>query len=350
MIKKKIINEIQKKNKGISLEMFINVCLFDKQGYYKSCDIIGKRGDFITAPEISQLFGEILGLYIFCVWKEKYNREFNLIELGPGNGTLLIDALRITKSLSNFHNYLNIYLIEENDFLINKQKQNLLVNKFNNLNLNWHDNILNIDKKPSIIIANEFFDCLPIRQFEKKKEKWLEKIINYNYEEDSFFYQYLPVNENKILKKLSKYKKNYFVELSEQRENYFEKICEYITKSSGTFIIVDYGYDKLPEHFTLQSIFNHKPSNLFDNLGNQDITSLVDFKIFIDIAKKYKINIDTYCNQKEFLLANGLHERKKKIVKKCTPEQIKIIEAGYDRLIDEKQMGSIFKFLVLSST
>ena len=168
MIKNKIIDEIQKRNCGISLEKFIDICLFDNEGYYEISNPLGKSGDFITSPEISQLFGEILGLYIYSLWHDKYKEKFNLIELGPGNGTLLIDILRITKTLVNFHNFLNIHLIEKNKYLINKQKQNLLLNRFENINLKWHDDFINIDERPSIIFANEFLDCLPIRQFIKK--------------------------------------------------------------------------------------------------------------------------------------------------------------------------------------
>ena len=171
MIKNKIIDEIQKRNCGISLEKFIDICLFDNEGYYEISNPLGKSGDFITSPEISQLFGEILGLYIHSLWHNKYKEKFNLIELGPGNGTLLIDILRITKPLVNFHNFLNIHLIEKNKYLINKQKQNLRLSKFDNINIRWHNDFINIDQRPSIIYANEFFDCLPIRQFINKSVK-----------------------------------------------------------------------------------------------------------------------------------------------------------------------------------
>ena len=103
------------------------------------------------------------------------------------------------------------------------------------------------------------------------------------------------------------------------------------------------------EHSTLQSVFNHRPSNLLDNVGRQDITSLVDFKKFIKIAKSFNLHINTYCTQKDFLLSNGMLERKNKVIQKCTAEQRRTVEVGYKRLIDKKQMGSIYKFLVISS-
>ena len=350
MIRNKIISEIEKNKRGISLESFIDICLFKNDGYYKKANPLGKSGDFITAPEISQLFGEILGLFIFNYWHKKFKSKINLIELGPGNGTLMIDILRITEHLPNFYDCLNIHLIEKNFDLVEKQKKKLRLKNFINLNIKWDNNIKNLDKKPSIFIANEFFDCLPIRQFCNKDNKWNEKIINFNQKEKNFFYQNRPVNENKLLRKLSEYKNNIIVELSEQRENYFKRMCKHIAKSSGAIIVIDYGYYDSPGYSTLQSVFNHRPSNLLDNLGKQDITSLVDFRKLIEIAKNFKLQIDINCTQKEFLLLNGILERKNKIIQKCTSQQKKILEVGYKRLIDNKQMGLIYKFLVLSKT
>ena len=349
MIKNKIIDEIQKRKCGISLEKFIDICLFDNEGYYETSNPLGRSGDFITSPEISQLFGEILGLYIYSLWNNKYKEKFNLIELGPGNGTLLIDILRITKPLVNFHNFFNIHLIEKNKYLINKQKQNLRLRKFDNINIKWHNDFINIDQKPSIIYANEFFDCLPIRQFIKKNNSWYEKNVNFNKKTKFFFYQHSLVKNEKILNKLAKHKKNNIVELSEHRENFFRKICDFVFKYSGTIIVIDYGYSELLKKFTLQSVFNHRPSNLLDNLGKQDITSLVDFNTLIDIAKNYNLNVDIFCNQKEFLLTNGILERKNKIIKNCTIEQKKNFADECNRLVNEKHMGSFFKFLILSS-
>ena len=256
--------------------------------------------------------------------------------------------MRITRHLLDFHKNLNIHLIEKNNALITKQKQNLFKYNFDKLKIRWHHDFINITQKPSIIVANEFLDCLPIRQFQKKNNIWFEKMINFDLEEKRFFYQMLKLNQKTILKKLIKYKDNDIVELSEQRENYFNYLCQYLSQSSGTIIIIDYGYYNFPGYFTLQTIYNNKPSNLLDNIGTQDITSLVNFKKLIDIAKKHKLNVDLFCKQSFFLLKNGILERKNKIIKKCNTDQKKIIENGFRRLVDEEHMGSIFKFLIVS--
>ena len=125
MIKNELIKQIKKDNKGISLEKFIDISLFNKNGYYIQSNPIGKSGDFITAPEISQLFGEIIGLYIYDIWKKKFNNKINLIEIGPGKGTLILDILRITEKFSNFHKCINLKLIEINEQLIDLKKKKI---------------------------------------------------------------------------------------------------------------------------------------------------------------------------------------------------------------------------------
>ena len=178
MIEKKIFDLIQNNKKPISLEKFIDICLFSKEGYYLNANPLGKKGDFTTSSEVSQLFGEIIGLFILNYWQKNINEKFNFIELGPGKGTLLIDILRITKSFTNFHNKMDIHLIEKNNHLRIIQKNNFSFNNFNKINIRWHENFIINNKKPLIIIANEFFDCFPIRQFKKINEKWNELKVN----------------------------------------------------------------------------------------------------------------------------------------------------------------------------
>ena len=348
MIRQKIIEKIKKNKKSITLDKYINICLYNRDGYYKAKKPIGRVGDFVTSPEISQLFGDIIGAYIYYNWKKKYNSKFNLIELGPGNGTLMIDILNITKNFLSFKNSIDISLIETNKYLIKKQQQN--INKsLGQYKINWHENLSKINTKPAFIIANEFFDCFSVKHFIKNKNKWFEKAVNYNPDEDNFFYENLTINNRNLLKKLNKIKSNKIYEYSKKREIYFDKICRFIKKSKGFIIIFDYGYFDSPKNFTLQSIYNHKQANPLDNPGKQDISTLVDFKNLIDIAKKHDLKIDNYSTQKEFLVMNGIIERKKTILKKCKHNQKRNIESGFKRLVNEDQMGSLYKCLIVSS-
>ena len=350
MIKNELIKQIKKDNKGISLEKFIDISLFNKNGYYIQSNPIGKSGDFITAPEISQLFGEIIGLYIYDIWKKKFNNKINLIEIGPGKGTLILDILRITKKFSYFHKCINLNLIEINKQLIDLQKKNLSNSIFKNKKISWHKNIEKIDDSPSIIIANEFFDCLPISQFVKNEKKWEEKRIGFNQEKKLFFFKNYKI-DNKRSNKIDKILNNNnhkILEVSKKREDYFDKLCKYIKRNKGVLIIFDYGYEKQLNYSTLQCVKNNKKVHLFDDPGNQDITSLVDFNSFTELTKKNNLNINFFSYQKDFLISNGIIERKNIILEKCDANQKYIIETGLKRLIDDDKMGKLFKCLIIS--
>jgi len=355
IVKRKIINEINTCN-GISWEKFIDICLFSQDGYYKKTQSIGKKGDFTTSPEISQLFGEILGIYIYNFWQKKINTNFNLIELGPGKGILISDILRITKSLNYFHSFMQINLIEINKKFIELQKKNIQKINFNLKKVIWHENFSSISDKPSIIFANEFFDCLPIRQFVRINNDWNEKKINFNNNEKRLFIYNSIVSDDSLIIKLNNHATKYncgnnqIIEISTKREVYFDKICKFIKKNSGILIIFDYGYDSSIHHSTLQSINNHRYTHILDRPGQQDITSFVNFANFKEICIKNKLNYIKFFSQKNFLIQNGIVERKNKIITNSTNEQRMDIEQGFQRLISDNQMGSLFKCLVVSDS
>lgn len=350
MFEKKIIDKIDKINRPITIEQYIELCLYSKNGYYNNSKIFGKQGDYITAPEISQLFGEILSLFLLSFWKNKIKKPVNLVELGPGRGTLLIDILNITKSFSEFTTSITINLIEKNVELIKEQKINLSKFNFDFHKINWFDSFNLSINKPAIIYANEFFDCLPIRQFYKKKNFWYEKNIIFDRKDHCLKFTDTKTINIKTLKKINNYKPKEILEISESREDYFIKICKHISIVYGMIIIIDYGYLDRPNHFTLQSIYNNKKSNVLDNPGLQDITSLVDFNQLITIGKSYNLKVDIFSTQREFFLSHGIKERAKKIMINSTKQQKNIIRNGLKRLIDKNNMGSLFKVLVISKS
>ena len=355
LIKKKLINYINQNPEGIALDQFIEICLFKKNGYYKNKQPIGKSADFTTSPEISQLFGEVLGLYIYNFWYKHLQCKFNLIELGPGKGTLLNDIFRINKNFKSFLDSINLNLIEINKELIKIQKKNFSGLTINFNKIRWSEKFNSIEHLPSIIFANEFFDCLAIKQFIKINEKWYEKKVNFNKKENRFFIHNTILKNNSLSKKLDKianqhkYGENEIIEISNSREKYFKKICNFIKTNSGVVIVIDYGYLQPVNYSTLQSVKLHHATNILDNPGNQDITSFVNFHNLLDIAKKN--NLYTYgpVTQQEFLKNNGIEERKNKILFKASEKQKKMIEKEYERLITHDQMGTNFKFLVVST-
>ena len=348
MHNKKILEKIIEKKKSLNIEEYINLCLYDKEGYYIQNKPIGRRGDFITAPEISQLFGELIGLFIYSFWNENINKKFNFIELGPGKGTLLIDIINITKLFKNFQELTNIKLIEKNIELIKIQKHNIKKNGLSFINIKWLNDFNIKNKLPTIILANEFFDCLPIRQFHKKNNQIFEKKIIYDEISKNIKHVEKLILNKKLLLKINKYPFDNILEISKERDKYFDKICKHIKIHGGMMILIDYGYYERPNHLTLQSLYNNKKSNILDNIGKQDITSLVDFKRMIDLTKKNKLNIDLFCSQRDFLINHGIYKRADKINKNSSAQQKKDLLDGLLRLTDDKSMGSIFKVLVIS--
>jgi len=341
-IEELITLKINKKGR-IDVGKFIQLCQFENNGYYIKNNPIGSKNDFITAPEISQMFGEILAVFLINYWEEKVKTDFNLVELGPGKGTLIKDLLRTATKNQNFLNASNLTLIEKNNYLINLQK-----NTINFERVNWSKEF-NIQKKnrPSIIYSNEFFDCFPVRQF-YKKEQWYERFIKYNTSEKIFNFISEKVDNNKLLGVLEKFDHVKVAEISESRMKYFDSICKIIKKNTGVFVTIDYGYKDPPNYLTLQTIYNHKKTHLFENLGNQDITAHVNFDELINIANKNNLKIDIFCTQRDFLIAYGIKERKDKLQKNKNKVIIKNLNLEYERLINKSQMGEIFKFLVVS--
>ena len=201
---------------------------------------------------------------------------------------------------------------------------------------------------PNIVFANEFFDCFPVRQFFKKNQTWYEKMIEIKYNESLIKFKDIIINDKKTLKQLNQYKNSEVLEISNSRDKYFDKICKHISKLGGMIIVIDYGYRNRPGYFTLQSVYNNKRSNVLDNIGKQDITSLVDFNKLIDLGKKNNLKIEHFSSQREFLLNNGIKERENKILKVANNKQRIMVQKGVKRIIDKKDMGNLFKVLVLS--
>ena len=341
-IKEKLINKI-KKNGSVNVGKFIEICQFGEEGYYLIANPLGRSNDFITSPEISQMFGEIFGIFLINYWEKKIRTNFNLVELGPGKGTLLNDILRTSSVNKKFLNSINLTLIEKNKSLIDIQKN---IVDFKNISWSKEFNVSN-KNIPSIIYSNEFFDCFPVRQFHKKEE-WFEKYVDYDEVEKNFTFVSQKVQDNIILKYLEKFESVKVAEIANSRDEYFKSVCKFIKQYKGVFVTVDYGYKNPPDHFTLQTIYNHKKTHLFENIGNQDITAHVDFDSLIFIANEYNLKIDTYCSQKDFLISCGIEKRLKKLQKNKNEEDFKKLNLAYDRLVSKSQMGEIFKVLVIS--
>ena len=171
----------------------------------------------------------------------------------------------------------------------------------------------------------------------------------FNEKESKYYSINKRVISKKILDYLNKYKRQKIYEVSYSRNKYFEQICKYLKKNRGICILIDYGYNKKLESFTLQAIYNHKKTSIFENIGQQDISSHVNFNELIEIAKQHKLQINEFITQRDFLLKYGILERKKKLLTKNSNLNKNLLDEEVDRLINVDRMGNLFKCLVVSS-
>ena len=332
------------KTTNLPLDKFINRSLYDKNsGYYIKKNPIGKKGDFITAPKISRLFSEIMAIWTITFWKSIGSpKKFNLIELGAGDGEMMKIFIETLKNFPEFFNSCNFKIHEKSDKLISIQKKNINYSK-----ISWIKNIKKLNSTPSIFLANEFFDAIPVKQFFKKGGKWFERYVDLK----EIKFTEKKINIEKIEKKLNFNisKKQNIIEYSPESFTYLKSICEIIKKRNGGILIIDYGYLSPKMHETLQAVKNHEYSNILKNIGKSDITYNINFDLFKKFISKFNSVQSIITNQKKFLTNMGIMERAE-IVSKNQPFSKKADTFfRIKRLLDEKQMGNLFKVMLIKN-
>ena len=340
---KKIIN-ILKKKKSLPLDQFINIALYDKKfGYYIKKNPFGKNGDFITSPMISNLFAEMIAVWCISFWEHlKKPKKIFIIELGPGDGSLCKDLLKIFKKFNNFYNCLKINLLEKNGNLKKIQK-----NKIKNKKVKWIDSLDQINYGPIIFLGNEFFDALPITQLYKKDNVIFEKHVVLCKNKKKLNFEYKKTN-----KKIIKYKKflnssspNNALEYPITAIKYLDLISEKIKKFNGSLLLIDYGYILNKKKTTLASIAKHKHKEIFFSPGKADISSHINFTLFANILKKNNLDVNKIVTQNEFLQKMGIIERANILSKQMSFKSKANMYFRLKKLLDTDEMGDLFKVL-----
>ncbi len=331
-----------KNNSKIPLDKFINKILYDRRkGYYMNKNPIGSKGDYITAPNISIIFSEMIAIWIISFW-EKIGcpKNINVIELGAGNGEMMLQILKTIERFYQFRSSSNFIIYEKSPYLKKLQK-----NKIKFKNVKWINNLKKISNFPSIFIANEFFDALPIKQFFNRNNIWYEKYIINKKNSLEFFDVKIKKEliEKLIKQKISKNEK--FIEFSPLASEKLTRITKIIKKNNGGLLIFDYGYNSKKMFDTLQSIKKHKKNNLLKNIYKADVTHLINFSFFTETIRNLKISSVNLTTQREFLLKMGILERAEIISKNMPFSKKSDIYFRIRRLIDKKQMGILFKVL-----
>ena len=339
---KKIINILKKKN-SIPLDQFINISLYDKKfGYYMKKNPFGKKGDFITSPLISNLFGEMLAVWCISFWEHLGKpKKILLVELGPGDGSLCKDLIKTFKQFKNFYNSLEINLLEISSKLKKKQKK-----KINNNKVKWIDNINEVNWGPVIFIGNEFFDALPIKQIYIKKKLFFEKHVALSNNKKMKFV-FKKANKN-LIKKIQYFNlitSNNIIEYPAEALKFLTIIAKKINKFGGGLLAIDYGNTTKENLSTLQAVKKHRYEDIFFKPGSSDITSHINFKFFHKILKKNNLNVKKTITQNEFLRKIGILERANMLSKKMTFKEKANMFYRLKRLLDYKEMGFLFKVL-----
>tara|TARA_Y200000002_G_scaffold373474_1_gene372651 strand:+ start:320 stop:1366 length:1047 start_codon:yes stop_codon:yes gene_type:complete len=336
---------ILKKDRKIPLDKFINYCLYDKNnGYYMNNNPFGITGDFTTAPNISRLFSEMIAIWTISFWESLGSpKKFNLIELGAGNGEMMKVMIESFKKFPSFINSSNIFIYEKSPKLIKEQKKKIKYKK-----IKWIKNLKKLEKYPSIFLSNEFFDAIPIKQFFKNKNSWFQRFVHLSSNKKAKFVN-KRVNIKEIEKKIN-FKisdKQNFIEYSPIGLKYLKDIFSFIKRNNGGLLIIDYGYFNEKMQDTLQAIYNQKYSKVLENIGNSDITYNVNFNFIEKIAKNIKELHINFTSQKKFLTNLGINQRAEIISKNKTFSEKSDIFYRLKRLVDKKQMGDLFKVMLI---
>jgi NADH dehydrogenase [ubiquinone] 1 alpha subcomplex assembly factor 7 len=329
-------------------------------GYYRRALPVGAAGDFTTAPEVSQMFGELLGAWLAERWQAMDGPDLvRLIELGPGRGTLLADALRATRAVTGFHAALKLHLVEVNEPLRALQRAALAA-----FDPSWHASLAEVPAGPTLLVANEFFDALPIRQFEKAAWGWAERMVALAPTGDpnadpggdaagaslaftvtpgpSPFAHLLP---DAI--RLSDAAPGTVAEVSPSAAALARELGARLVSQGGWALIVDYGRDLPAAGATLQAVRGHRGTDPLERPGETDLSAWVDFASLAAAAHAAGARAFGPVSQRDFLQRLGIGERATALKRHASAAEAAAIDAALARLIGPDQMGSLFRVLAV---
>jgi NADH dehydrogenase [ubiquinone] 1 alpha subcomplex assembly factor 7 len=312
-----------------------------EHGYYMTRDPLGARGDFITAPEVSQMFGELAGLWIADTWlKQGRPSPVVLCELGPGRGTLMADALRALRSVPGFLDAARLHLVETSPALRAAQKTQLP-------QATWHDRFDDVPEGPLFLIANEFFDALPIAQFVKTERGWCERHVALSDDGLRLVPALAPVPTSATVlpPAVREAAAGSIAEISPASVAIAEAIGERIARRGGAALVIDYGHARSAPGDTLQAMRAHRYADPFDAPGEADITAHVDFEALALGVARGGARACGPVEQGAFLKALGIEARAAALKARADARQAQDIDSAVQRLTAPDQMGSLFKVL-----
>jgi NADH dehydrogenase [ubiquinone] 1 alpha subcomplex assembly factor 7 len=333
----------------ISVERYMALALsHPRHGYYRSRDPFGLEGDFVTAPEISQMFGELIGLWAVDCWARMGEPEkLALIELGPGRGTLMADALRAARLAPAFLAASRIHLVETSEILREKQRQKLERANTTSVPITWHERFSEIPEGPFILIANEFFDALPIRQYQRDARGWRERLIGL----DNTGRLAFGLSGEVVSEIRRAAPQGAVLEIGSAGLALSREIAARLADQGGAALFIDYGHTQPGFGDTLQAVRRHEFIDPLEAPGETDLTAHVDFAALSRTALEAGVTRHGPVTQGRFLRELGIEARAQMLKQKASEPQAAAIEAATARLIGEAEgeMGALFKAMALSS-
>lgn len=330
----------------ITVAEFMARALYDPQhGYYITRDPLGRAGDFTTAPEISPLFGEMIGLWCVQTWMEMGEPEvFAFIELGPGRGTLMADMLRAARIRPNFLKSAKVSLVEVNPVL--RAAQHNALSDFG-VDVHWLDSLDAVPSGPSIIVGNEFLDCLPIRQFIRIDGVWREKLVGLDGASQLAFGLSQPVPPPPLGPDLPAAPEGTQIEITPGFATIITSIAARFAMAPSRALFIDYGSDGVGD--TFQALSNHTKVSTLEAPGEADLTAHVNFTALAQRAKGASLTVAGPMPQGAWLKGLGIETRARAVIS-ANPERKNVTAGELARLLDDDQMGALFQAIALSSS
>ena len=327
----------------MTVERYMALCLgHPVYGYYRTRDPLGARGDFTTAPEISQMFGELIGLWAAEVWRAMGEPSpVRLVELGPGRGTLMADALRAARALPAFRSATAVHLVETSPALRARQEAALAPA---GAPVSWLGDLAEVPDGPAIVVANEFFDALPIRQFIGTERGWCERLVGLS--EGGLAFGLAPEPAGDVPLPV---RPGAMLEWPAAGVAVMGRLAARLAAQGGAALVIDYGHARSGFGDTLQAVRHHAYADPLADPGEADLTAHVDFALLASAGRSAGATVQGPLPQGDFLRALGIDSRAATLKRRATPAQAGAVDAAVARLAGtgEGQMGELFKVLGL---
>ena len=332
------------------VRQFMTLCLTHPEyGYYMTRDPLGRSGDFVTSPEISQVFGELVGLWAASVWHLMGRPEnVRLVELGPGRGSMMLDALRAAQVVPEFRKAIVVHLVEISPVLQERQQQ-----AFTALDvpMMWHQSFDDVPDGPIIVLANEFFDSLPVNQAIKQFNGWYERMVEVDSNDELVFgisNDIIPLFEQLVPAAVRDASIGTIYEW--RTDNFPLELGRRLARQEGAALVIDYGHVESAPGETLQAVRGHAFAKVLETPGEADLTAHVDFVALAAAAESMGARAHGPVDQAQFLRTLGIEKRAAALKTYASPDKVADIDKAVGRLLGEGRagMGKLFKVMALA--